>query len=316
MAEDYYKILGVERGASPKEIEKAYRKLARKYHPDLNPDDKTAKERFQKVQRAYDVLNDPEKRKMYDQFGSGFESMGGGGPRWQTHGTAPEGFQEVDFSQFFGGESQGGGFGGFEEILRQFAGGGGARRRGRQAPPARGADLHHDLQIPFATSITGGQAQLSVRRADGKVESITVKIPPGIEDGKKIRLRGQGERSPSGGTSGDLLITVRVGKHPCYRRHGRDLEVAVPVTLGEAALGAKIELPTPQGVISLKIPPGTSSGKRLRLKGMGVAGSDGHGDLYAEIQIVLPPDLDKEDLARIRQLEHGYRENPREELQW
>jgi DnaJ-class molecular chaperone len=319
MAEDYYKILGVDRGASAKEIEKAYRKLARTYHPDLNPDDKTAKEKFQKVQHAYDILNDPEKRKMYDQFGAGFESMGGGGPTWRTHRGAPEGFQDVDFSQFFGGGEAGGGgtgagFGGFEDILRQFAGGAG-RRRGRQ-PVARGADLQHELHIPFATSITGGQAQLSVRREDGNVEAITAKIPAGIEDGKKIRLRGQGERSPSGGAPGDLLITVRVGKHPCYRRNGKDLEVAVPVKLSEAAGGAKIDLPTPQGVIALTIPPGTSSGKRLRLKGMGVPSNSGSGDLYAEIQIVLPPDLDDADLKRIRELDRRYPRDPRSELTW
>ena len=129
--------------------------------------------------------------------------------------------------------------------------------------------------MPFNSSITGGQAQLSVRRADGKIETISVKIPAGIEDGKKIRLRGQGEPSPSGGTPGDLLITVRVAEHPHFRRRGGDLELAVPVTLAEAALGAKIDVPTPQGEISLKIPPGTSSGKRLRLKGLGVPNAEG-----------------------------------------
>ena len=315
MAEDYYKILGVDRGASPKEIEKAYRKLARKYHPDLNPDDKTAKEKFQKVQHAYDVLNDPEKRKMYDQFGSGFESTGGGGPNWRAQYGGQEGFHEVDFSQFFGGgQPEGGGFGGFEEILRQFAGGAG-RRRGRQ-PAVRGADRYHELHIPFATSITGGQAQISLPSSGGSIEAITVKIPAGIEDGKKIRLRGQGEPSPMGGSPGDLLISVRVGKHPYYRRSGSDLEVAVPVKLSEAAGGAKIDLPTPKGIITLKIPPGTSSGKRLRLKGMGVPGNRGSGDLYAEIQIVLPPELGDEDLQRLRELDSRYDHDPRRDLTW
>jgi DnaJ-class molecular chaperone len=316
MAEDYYKILGVERGASPKEIEKAYRKLARQYHPDMNPDDKSAKEKFQKVQHAYDVLNDPEKRKMYDQFGSDFEGMGAGGGRtWRTQPGGHEGFQEVDFSQFFGGGHAGGaGFGGFEEILKQFAGGAG-RRRGRQ-PAVRGNDLHHELHIPFVTSITGGEAQLSVRRENGTVEAITAKIPPGIEDGKKIRLRGQGERPPMGGTPGDLLITVRVNKHPCYRRNGNDLEVAVPVKLSEAAGGARIDLPTPNGVITLKIPPGTSSGKRLRLKGMGVPGTNGRGDLYAEIQILLPPELGEVELQRMRELDSRYQRDPRGDLTW
>jgi DnaJ-class molecular chaperone len=241
--------------------------------------------------------------------------MGGGGPTWRTQRGGPEGFQEVDFSQFFGGgQSEGGGFGGFEEILRQFAGGAG-RRRGRQ-PAVRGADRHHELPIPFVTSITGGQAQIS-RAARGRHgRSDHCKDPSGIEDGKKIRLRGQGEPSPMGGSPGDLLITVRVGKHPYYRRSGSDLEVAVPVKLSEAAGGAKIDLPTPNGVITLKIPPGTSSGKRLRLKGMGVPGNGGSGDLYAEIQIVLPPELGDMDVQRLRELDSRYARDPRGDLTW
>jgi DnaJ-class molecular chaperone len=316
MAEDLYKTLGVDRGASDADIQKAYRKLARKYHPDMNPDDQSAKEKFQAIQRAYDVLNDPEKRRQYDRYGSAFGSAGRGGPTWQSHsGGAPE-FQEVDFSQFFGDTGEGG-FGGVEDILRQFAGGGmGSRRRPRQPQRTRGSDLHHDVHIPFTTSIIGGQVQLSVRRADGTVEAIAAKIPPGIEDGKKIRLRGQGNPSPAGGSPGDLLITVRVDKHPSYRRRGGDLEVDVPVTVAEAALGAKIDLPTPQGVITLKVPPGTSSGRRLRLKGMGIPGGHGTGDLYAEIQIVLPPHLDRDALELIRRLESAYPRDPRAELQW
>ncbi|TVS09318.1 MAG: J domain-containing protein [Planctomycetaceae bacterium] len=315
MSDDYYKILGIDRGASPKEIEKAYRKLARQYHPDMNPDDKTAKEKFQKVQHAYDVLNDPEKRKMYDTYGSGFEDSSGGGRTWRTYNRGTGGAEEVDFSQFFGGgQAESGGFGGFEEILRQFAGGSG-RRRARQ-PAARGRDLHHELQVPFVTSITGGQAQVSIRREDGTIETISVKIPAGIEDGKKIRLRGQGERSPMGGTSGDLLITVRVAKHPCFRRIGSDLIVTVPVRLSEAAGGAKVDLPTPDGVITLKIPPGTSSGKRLRLKGLGDVGQHGKGDLFAEVQIVLPPVLDDADLQRLRELDDRYQRDPRGDLTW
>jgi DnaJ-class molecular chaperone len=312
MSDDYYKILGIDRGASPKEIEKAYRKLARQYHPDMNPDDKTAKEKFQKVQHAYDVLNDPEKRKMYDTYGSGFEEPSGGGRTWRTYNRGAGGAEEVDFSQFFGGGQPEAG--GFEEILRQFAGGSG-RRRTRQ-PAARGRDLHHELPVPFATAITGGQAQVSIRRDDGTIETISVKIPAGIEDGKKIRLRGQGERSPMGGASGDLLITVRVAKHPSYRRSGNDLIVTVPVRLSEAAGGAKVDLPTPAGVITLKIPSGTSSGKRLRLKGLGVAGSQGKGDLYAEVQIVLPPVLDDADLQRLRELDGRYQRDPRGDLTW
>jgi DnaJ-class molecular chaperone len=314
MAEDYYEILGVGRKASQAEIQKAYRKLARKHHPDMNPDDRKAAEQFKKIQEAYDVLNDPQKREMYDQYGNAFESMGGGaGPHWHTYRGGPEGFQDVDFGQVFG-QSGEGGFGGFEEILRQFAGG---RQRRRPSPRWPGADLQHSLHIPFNTSITGGQAQLSVRRGSGEIETITVKIPAGIEDGKKIRLRGQGEPSPSGGPPGDLLITVHVAQHPLFRRRGNDLEVSVPVTLAEAALGASIDVPTPQGEISLKIPPGTSGGKRLRVKGMGAPGPSGtKGDLYAEIQIVLPKSMDEESLELIRQLDRRHPLKPRADLKW
>ena len=323
MAEDYYKILNVNHSASQEDIQKAYRKLARKYHPDMNPDDKAAKEKFQKIQQAYDVLNDTKKRQMYDQYGSGFESMGGGaggpGPGWQTSHGGQSGFQDIDFSQFFGGQGGGAGAGGFEDILRQFAGGGGGAtgRRQRRQPRTPGADLHHDLHIPFNTSITGGQAQLSVRRANGKVETITVKIPQGIENGKKIRLRGQGESSPTGGQPGDLLITVYVAKHPCFRRRGNDLEVSVPITLAEAAIGAKIDVPTPKGQITLTIPPGTSGGRRLRMKGMGAPTASGnHGDLYAEMRIVLPESLDEESQTAIRQLDERYPLEPRADLKW
>ncbi len=315
MAEDYYKILGIDRGASDSEIQKAYRKLARKYHPDMNPDDQTAKEKFQAIQRAYDVLNDPEKRRQYDRYGNSFESAGGGGPTWQAYPGGSGGVHEVDFSQLFGGPG-GSGYGGAEEFLRQFMGGGGSRRRPRQPQRTRGTDLRHDLEIPFHTAIRGGEVQLSVRRPDGTVESISAKVPAGIEDGKKIRLRGQGNPSPAGGVAGDLLITVHVSKHPCYRRRGNDLEVEVPVTVVEAAFGAKIDLPTPQGVYSLKVPPGTSSGRRLRLKGLGAPAGEGAGDLYAEIQIVLPTQLDDQARQAIRQLESAYTQHPRAELRW
>ena len=323
MEEDYYKILGLNRNASAAEIQKAYRSLARKYHPDVNPNDKNAKEKFQRIQKAYEILRDPEKREMYDRYGSSFESVGSGGPGgggWRSHTTGPEGFGEFDFSQLFGGR-YGGQAGGFEsafgDVFKQFTGGAGAGSRRTQRRAARGADLRHEVEIPFSTAVTGGEVRLSVQRPSGKVETLSVKIPAGIEHGKTIRLRGQGESAPAGGQAGDLLITVRVAPHPCYRRHGNDLEVNVPVSLAEAALGAKIDLPTPKGVISLKIPPRTSSGKRLRVKGHGVAGKGGDvGDLYAEIQIVLPDSLDDESVELVRQLDRRSVSNPRAGLQW
>jgi DnaJ-class molecular chaperone len=248
--------------------------------------------------------------------------MGGGpgGPAWRTHSAGPEGAEEFDFGQFFGGRfgGQGGGVeSAFGDMFKQFTGGASTGPRRGQRRTARGADLQHQLEIPFNTSVIGGEARLNVQRPNGKVETISVKIPAGIEDGKTIRLRGQGEKGPAAGQPGDLLITVRVAPHPCYERKGNDLEVRVPVSVAEAALGAKVELPTPKGVISLKLPPRTSSGKRLRVKGHGVQGRNGQvGDLYAEVQIVLPPSLDEESTDLIRQLDRRHSFQPRAGLQW
>lgn len=313
MAEDYYKILGINRSASEEEIQKAYRELARKHHPDLNPDDKNAKKRFQEVQRAYEVLNDSKKRELYDRYGSSFEQMGSGpqGAGAQSRG-GPSGFEEVDLGDIFGGRFGDAPPGGFSDIFRQFTGGG--RAAGPRRPPTRGADLQHEIRVPFKTSVVGGQTSLSVRRANGKMETITAAIPEGIEDGKKIRLREQGEQSPHGGKSGDILITVRVEPHPHFHRNGKHLEVKVPVTLAEAALGAKVDVPTPQGTITITIPPGTSSGKRLRIKGHGIAKAA--GDLFAEIQIILPESLNAESNELIKQIDARHKLDPRSELQW
>lgn len=322
VAEDYYKTLGVSRGASSEEIQKAYRELARKYHPDLNPDDKTAKAKFQQVQAAFDVLNSPEKRKMYDQYGAGFEQMGQGGPggpggrtayTWTGEG-GPQA-ENIDLEELFGGFSGRGG-GGFGDFFRQF-GRGGAAAAGAPQAPARGADLEHELTVPFATAVNGGEAQIMVQRQSGKTETIRVKIPAGIENGKKIRLRGQGEPGRKKGPAGDILITIHVAEHPYFRRRGNRLEVTVPVTLAEAAAGGKIDLPTPTGVITLSVPPGSSSGTKLRVKGHGVRPANKPpGDLFAEIQIVLPKKLTAEDRETLQRISKNYTENPRTDLRW
>ncbi len=321
MAEDYYATLEVKRDASEQDIQKAYRELARKYHPDLNPDDKQANKKFQKVQAAFDILNSPEKRKQYDQFGHGFESIGRGAPgagqpyTWSSGGGPGAG--GFSYEDLFGGTPSGGDpfGGGLGDIFRQF-------RRGSAEPtaqpaPAKGANLEHQLTVPFTTAIVGGEAQIRVRRQSGKVEDIRVKIPPGIEDGQKIRLRGQGEPGPSGTPAGDILITVSSAAHPYFQRRGKRLEVKVPVTLGEAASGAKVDIPTPSGTITLSIPPGTSSGTKLRIKGHGVQPAQGEpGDLFAEIQIVMPEKLDKADRQTLADLASKYKRDPRAELQW
>jgi DnaJ-class molecular chaperone len=312
MDEDYYQILGVARGATAAEIEKAYHRLARKFHPDLNPDDKSAKEKFQQVQRAYDVLRNPEMRKKYDQFGSGFEQVTGSGwagpdPRRAGPGGVGPDIDPNIFRGFGGGQ-----MGGFEEVLRQF--GGGARAAPR--PPARGTDFHAELEIPFTASIVGGESSVMLNR-DGTTETIHVKIPAGIESGKKIRLRGQGGKASRGGKAGDLLLTILVTPHPCFRRRGHDLEVDVPVTLAEAQLGSKVDVPTPGGTITLKIPAGTSSGRRLRVKGQGVKTASGEkGDLFAQVQIVIPPHVDDETANMIRDIDERYPLSPRRTLQW
>ena len=323
MATDYYKTLGVSRDASAADIQKAYRKLARKFHPDVNPDDKSAKQKFQEVQKAFDVLNDASKRELYDRYGSSFESMGSGGPGRgggsRTGGGAPGGFEDVDFSQFFGERFGGDPASAFGDVFSQFRRSSGNRATGRGAAARRGADIAAELEIPLTTSVLGGSAQLTVRRKGGKSETIEVKIPPGIEDGKKIRLRGQGE--PGRGGAGDILLTIRVASHPFFQRRGKNLDVKLPVTLAEAAAGAKVDVPTPKGTISLRVPPATSSGTKLRIKGHGVATADGQvGDLFAEILIIIPKRLSESALEKITELDKHWQEqepsNPRKDLRW
>jgi DnaJ-class molecular chaperone len=325
--DDYYEILGVSRSASSDELQKAYRKLAKKYHPDLNPDDKAAQKKFKEVQQAYDTLSDEKKRKLYDQFGPAYEQMaagGGAGPRQWSSQVPPE-FQHFDFGQAFGGTGAGGQVSpDIEELLRQFTGGGatfdlggGGKRRTRRAPAMPGADLAHEVEIPFRTAVTGGEVSLRIRRHGAKAETLTVKIPAGIEDGKTIRLRGQGDPSPNDGPPGDLLITVHIQPHAHFRRDGLDLIVRVPVTIAEAALGGKVDVPTPHGEITLKVPPGTSTGTRLRAKGQGIKKTDGtSGDLYAEIQLAIPKQIDEESAELIRQLDSRLNFDPRKELEW
>lgn len=320
MAEDYYKTLGVQRNASEKEIQQAYRKLAREYHPDMNPDDAGAKAKFQRVQQAYDVLGDKKKRDLYDRYGSSYEAFGEGGPQGGPGGgawsfrTGPGGAQEFDVSDLFGG---GGGGGGFADFFSQVAGGQGRGHRTARTRPRRGANLQHRVEIPFVQSVTGGEVALSIKRGGGEQETITFKVPAGIEDGKKIRLRGQGEASPHGGPAGDILITVKVGSHPHFRRNGKNLVVTVPVSVGEAALGGKVDVPTPHGEITLSVPPATSSGKRLRVKGHGIRDGEGSpGDLFAEIQIVLPDSLDAEDQRLLKEFDDRSQVSPRADLKW
>jgi len=322
MADDFYATLGVGRSASDEDIKKAYRQLARKYHPDLNQDDAGAKAKFQAVQNAYEVLSDSKKRDMYDRYGSAYDTMGGGGPGapgpgqggphpWANSGGP--GF-DVNMEDLFGGAGGAGG-GGFADIFKNLGQRG--KRQSRRAAPTRGANIEHELTVPFTTAVLGGEAQIAVQRPDGRVETLQVKVPTGIDDGKKIRLRGQGNPSPDGGPDGDLLIKVKAAPHPHFRRQGKRLDVRVPITLAEALSGGKIDVPTPHGTATLTVPPDTSSGAKLRLKGQGVkSGSDSPGDLFAELQIVLPKKMTAEDREQLASIANKYGDDPRAEQQW
>ena len=281
----------------------------------MNPDKPQAVKKFQEIQAAFDVLNNPEKREMYDRYGSSFETMGQGAPQGASWGAGPGGgvnVEDIDFSQFFGdrfGEG-GGGLGDIFSHVRRAASRGGSSKR-------RGSDAASEVTIPFATAINGGEIQLGLRRQSGETETIVVKIPAGIEDGKKMRLRGKGEPASGRRTAGDLMLTVRVAPHPFFARRGNDLLLRLPVTLGEAVAGASVDVPTPSGTVSLHIPPGTSSGKKLRIKGHGVAPKTGaKGDLLAEVLIVLPAKLTEADRETIRQIDGRSPSNPRQGLRW
>jgi curved DNA-binding protein len=300
MAEDYYKVLGVERNASPEEITKAYRKLARKHHPDLNPDDKTAKKQFQEIQSAYDCLNDPAKRQKYDQFGANYEQFGGGG------GANPfAGGHEFDLGDIFGGA---GGQVDLGSIFGQF--GGGTRHR----RPAKGADVSAEISVPLGTLIHGGETQIHLN-TNGKTESISVKIPAGILPGKKIRLRGRGQSMP-GGKAGDLLLTIHAEANSFYKIAGINLELRLPITLAEAISGARVDVSTPNGTITLTVPPMSSSGKKLRLKGQGLKAADGtSGDMLVELLIKLPDNVTPEAASSIGELSKAYARPVREGIQ-
>jgi len=331
MAEDHYQTLGVPKSASAEDIRKAYRELARKYHPDLHPDDNAAKEKFKQVQTAFDVLNDPSKREMYDRYGSSFEGVGAGGPGGAGGGWAGGGGGRGPFpgaGGFPGGgeidlESLFGGAGGFADMFRGGggggAGGGGRTGRGRKrAAQVAGEDLTARIQVPFKLAIEGGKTDVRIDR-DGKAETISVTIPQGLPDGARMRLRGQGSPGSGGGSAGDLLLDVGVESHPVFRRDGDTLELTLPVSLAEAIEGAKVDVPTPWGTISLRIPAGTSGGRKLRAAGMGVRHSNGaKGDLIAEVQIMLPESADPEAVARLLDAAKAAAAgaSPRPQLRW
>jgi curved DNA-binding protein len=308
MARDYYETLGVSRDASPDEMQQAYRRLARQNHPDVNKDP-GAEERFKEVNEAYHVLSDPEQRKRYDRFGDDFRQVpedweervgagagrspfrggGGGGGRsytWSPGGGGGPGGGGPDFS---GGRDFGGGFGGvdIEDLLGGMFGG---RGRGRGGAVS-GADQEAELPLTVEEAYRGGRRQITLNGPDGP-RTYTVTIPPGVTDGRRIRLAGEGGRGMGGGQAGDLYLVVRLLPHPRFRVEGKDIVVDLPLAPWEAALGADVPVTTPGGETKVTVPPGTSTGRRLRLRGEGMPDPRGKpGDLYAEVKIMVPPRL-------------------------
>lgn len=359
-ARNLYEVLGVAKNASADEIKKAYRKLARQFHPDRNPGDASAEEKFKEVQEAYDVLSDPEKRKQYDTFGA--VNGRGFGPEGAAEGFRFEDFDLGDLGDIFGG----------------FFGRGRAGARGRAAAQ-RGADLEVQVNLSFEDSLKGVETRIPVEvttacrecggtgakpgtapricpecngrgvtsesqglfalsqpcprcRGNGTVvdepcphchgsgrerrtKRYSVKIPAGVRDGTRIRLKGKGEPGYGGGPSGDLYVVTRVAGSPLYERRGDDLVLEVPVTYPEAVLGTSVEVPTPDGPVALKIPAGSQDGKLLRLRGRGAPKlkGGGRGDLLARVRLTVPKKLTKAEREAIEQLQKVSRENPREE---
>jgi molecular chaperone DnaJ len=379
--QDYYGVLGVSRDSKADEIRKSYRKLARKYHPDLNPGDKAAEERFKKVQEAYDVLSDSKKRQVYDQYGFYSDNIPPGGPGAGAGAHEPGmGFGGFDFSEYVnqgGGADRGAaGTGAFRDIFSQFFGGRGGDRA--TTGPEKGSDLEYGLNIDFWESIRGTQVKLNIvrqetcetcggsgslggattvcpecdgtgnvtqmagamkfsltcPRCDGKgrlrnvcptchgdgrlskPDSVEVRIPPGAQSGSRLRVAGKGNAGRNNGAAGDLYITVRVTPHPFFGREGDDIHIQIPVTVSEAGLGAKIEVPTIDGRALLKVPQGTQNGQKFRLREKGVmnARKDKRGDEIIEVVIQAPKVHDERTKELLRELSQINAEDPRKEI--
>ncbi len=286
MAQDYYTTLGVDKNADAATIKKAYRKLAQKYHPDRNPDDKSAEEKFKQITEAYAVLSDAEKRRQYDQFGSsGFHQ------RYSQEDI----FRNMDFGDIFGN------FGG-EDLFSQLFGGAGRTRPGARRM-AKGQDFSMQISIPFRLAVQGGERRIDYRN-NGQVEQIKVRIPAGIEAGSKLRVAGKGGASPSGGPSGDLFLQIEIEADPLFTREGNDLLVRVEVPYSGICFGTSVEVPTLESPKRVKVPAGLQPGQKIRLRGFGVAesGRNPAGDLYAVIQVAVPKTLTKEQRELIEKL--------------
>lgn len=386
--EDYYQLLGVKRDAKPEEIKKAYRRLARKYHPDVNPGDKSAGERFKLISEAHDVLSDPKKRKVYDRFGQYSDNLAdaaarGGGPGGASAGHSTGGF---DFEGFDWGSAStppgGGGGSSFRDIFADLFGGGGGAKAEREPPrpqPVRGADIEMPLALSFEEAITGMTTNITVNRSEQcsrcngagdtggpvvvcptckgsgqvqraggrlrfsqecpdcagtgrrrqpcpvckgkgttpKTETVKVRIRAGVDTGSRVRIPGKGEGGRLGAPPGDLYIITNVGPHKHFTRKGDNIYVTIPVTVPEAALGAKIEVPTVEGKAQLRIPPGTQSGQKFRLRERGapsLRNPEARGDQFVEVQVMLPKVISEETKDLLKRYAQMNPDNPRVEM--
>jgi curved DNA-binding protein len=314
---DYYQTLGVAKTASAKELKQAYRKLARKHHPDVNPGDKAAEARFKEINEAYEVLGDPEKRRKYDELGANWRMYeqaqqaggqgwpgGGAGPgpggAWTINMGGPGGYRtmtEEEMQDLFGNEDP------FSDFFRTFFGGGaGARETGGRTRQARaprsqkGRDIEHEVELTLEEAYHGATRRISIKQG-GHARSVDVRIPVGVKDGSRVRAAGEGESGANGGASGDLYLRVRLKPHPVFERDGKDLRAKVALPVTTAVLGGEANVPTITGSVRLKIPETTQNGQVFRLKGHGmpaVGRSDDRGDLYATAEIQLPRSLTKD----------------------
>ena len=384
--EDYYQVLGIKRDAKPEEIKKAYRRLARKFHPDVNPGDKSAEERFKKITEAHDVLSDPKKRTVYDRFGQYSDNLADMAARGATPGgggagsrSAPFDFTGFDWGSANTAGTSSGGSSSFRDIFADLFGGGSSSKQEKEPPrpmPQRGADIEMPLALSFEEGVKGLTTNITVNRSEQcsrcngagdaggplvvcttcsgtgqvqraggrlrfaqecpdcggagkrrspcavchgkgtvpKTEQVKVRIPAGVDTGSRVRIVGKGEGGRLGAPAGDLFIITNVGKHQYFTRRGDNIYVTVPVTVSEAALGAKIEVPTVEGKAQLRIPPGTQSGQKFRLRERGVPSlrnPQARGDQFVEVQVTLPKVISEETKELLKRYAQLNPENPR-----
>ena len=298
---DYYEVLGVKRDASEKDIRQAYRKLARKYHPDVNPNDKTTEARFKEVSEAYEVLSDAEKRQKYDRFGHDWQAYEQGGPGPRPGGGAYRTYTTGDVEDL--GDIFGGAGGIFGDLFGRASGRGGRSRVHIESMP--GQDIEQPVAVSLEEAYSGTSRVLSMPSGDGPPRRIEVKIPAGVRDGSRVRVAGEGAPGPFGGPKGDLYLVVTVTPHPGFERHGDDLEVKVHVPLHVCVLGGETEVPTLKGTkLALRIPSETQNGRKFRLRGQGMPqlGGNGRGDLVAEVIVTLPTHLSAEERELFQRL--------------